>query len=130
MFKIDFSQLTKLEKYFKGIQIKTGNMEDSIPYIKSELIATLPTIKIEKSVGNNSAITRIPYSQKQTKQLNKYIESDSVIPIRQVSQPKQPTTKRITNSIIKPKKVNINTIKENIGKLSTKWLLTDDNRLL
>jgi hypothetical protein len=124
MFKIDTNQLTKLEKYFKGINKKLQNMEDSILYIKTEIITVSPNILIERTIGNDNITTRIPYAQKQTKQLTKLIEADNIIPIQQ---PKQPTVKKITNSVIKPKKVNINTIKRNIGQLSTKWLLTNDN---
>lgn len=123
---IEFKSVDKLLEFFKRTTNKIQNIEDSLPFIKSEIINISPNINIELEPGMKAAINKVPYSSKQTKELRKVIETDHIIPIKTPQQVKQPKIKQISQNIIKPKKVNINKIKKDISNFTIKWLLKDE----
>lgn len=127
--EIKYKSLDKFLDYLKNFKKKTINIDDSISYLKTEIISLSPKINIEITNGVEALSKQVPYTKKEFNNLKKFIESDHVIPIKQPSLPKQPSFKKINNSILKDKKIDSKTLKKEISKMSVKWLL-DNEQLL
>lgn len=118
------SNIKKVITEFEEFRKRARNIEDAIPFIQNEIVldGIKPNIR-EDILGNSNINTKLPIKTQNTKQLKKLLESDHVLPIKQINQPKHPKLKNINiNSIKKPKKINIMKLKREIANLTINWL--------
>jgi hypothetical protein len=122
MFNLNIKGLDKLVDYLKQVDDKSRNLKDSLPYTQRTLSEVSNNIKLEE----NMVPSKVPYTGKTSKQINKLIESTSVIPIpnvKQIKEPSVPKLKLLTSGVKKKDgTMRAKDLKEKIANSTLKWL--------